>query len=202
MKYDVNFIKKHEACSSKVQGKNVKLTDDDLKSKNVSNIIIYPYRCTANVWTIGWGIAHIDKDKRYDWNKLQKGIPFSECEKMFQDRIENDFVKSIDKLGLKLNKNQYTAVLSLVFNVGFGAFSISRTLKNLKELLNNIEALQENENAHDERMGINLSNLCEGQVIRSNIEKYKTDMIKEWETFDKNLVDRRKKELELFFKPC
>jgi GH24 family phage-related lysozyme (muramidase) len=200
MKYDINFIKKHEACSSKVQGKNVILSEVDI----ACNVKVYPYKCSANVWTTGWGTAHIDK--RPDWNRLQQGILVEECEKMLSDSIKNDYEKNIDSLGLKLNKNQYTAVLSLVYNVGFGAFKKSKALKHLEALLKNMEA-------HDEKTGINPANLYEYEII-------KADMQKEWLGFtvnrDKlthltkeqqdrliqNIENRRKKELDLFFKVC
>ena len=50
-KFDLTLIKKHEGCSSKEQDKNTLLTQKDI----ACNITVYPYKCPADVWTIGWG---------------------------------------------------------------------------------------------------------------------------------------------------
>lgn len=117
----LSLIKKHEGLCSKIKGKNVLATENDIKN----NITIYPYLCPANKLTIGWGCV-VEKG-RYD-----NGISVQECELLLQDRVKT-FCKQIDSLKINFTQNQYSAILSFVYNLGFGAFEKSTLLKKIKE---------------------------------------------------------------------
>lgn len=124
---DLTLIKKHEACSSKIQGKNVILTQEDI----ACNITVYPYQCPANKWTIGWGCVVQNKQGEYE-EHYKNGISVKECEELLLKRV-SEFVLQIDELSLNLNTNEFNGVLSLVFNIGFGAFNKSGLLQEIKK---------------------------------------------------------------------
>ena len=79
------------------------------------------YLCPAGVWTIGFGhTAGVKKGDKIDMYTATVYL---------QDDIRK-FEDAIDKLvKVKLNKNQFDALVSFVFNVGAGAFEKSTMLK-------------------------------------------------------------------------
>ena len=79
------------------------------------------YLCPAGVWTIGFGhTAGVKKGDKIDMYTATVYL---------QDDIRK-FEDAIDKLvKVKLNQNQFDALVSFVFNVGAGAFEKSTMLK-------------------------------------------------------------------------
>ena len=86
------------------------------------------YLCSAGVWTIGWG-ATFGLD----------GFPVSPGDEITQDearqlfaRDVNFFAKGVRKLvKVPLNDNQFSALVSLAFNIGMGRFRASTMLRKL-----------------------------------------------------------------------
>jgi len=121
-KRGIDLIKQFEGCASKVKDSDkypVICTFKDI----ACNIKVYPYICSAGYETIGWGCRTFGKDYR-------NGLLISDCEKLLLNRIKKEFEEPLQKyLKVKLNQNQYDAIISLCFNLGIYAFSKTRLLK-------------------------------------------------------------------------
>ena len=82
------------------------------------------YQCSAGVWTIGWG--HTAGVKQGDT------ITREQAEELFKADIATRSVGLASTLGShKLSGDSFGAVLSLVFNIGIGAFKSSSVYRNL-----------------------------------------------------------------------
>ncbi len=135
------------------------------------------YKCPANVWTIGYG--HTGSD-------VHAGLKITQHE---ADRLlKNDLIihcNNVEKLvTVPLNQNQFDALVSLEFNIGYDNFSKSTLLR----LLNSRDY-----NGAAKRF------LVENINAKTPEKKYKGSFV-----FDDNkkvlagLVRRRKKEKALF----
>lgn len=92
--------------------------------KEFEGLRLKPYKCPAGYWTIGWG--HRISDGEYE-----DGITVEQAEQLLNNdlyRFERHVNKSVE---VKLNQNQFDALVSFSFNVGTGAFSKSTLLKKL-----------------------------------------------------------------------
>ena len=88
------------------------------------------YKCSANIWTIGIGNTfYKDKSKVKENDTITKEEAISLCIWYINKYI----IDCIKDLNLK-TINQYIAIISLIYNIGNGAF-MSSTLR--KVLLNN-----------------------------------------------------------------
>lgn len=107
-------------------------SDDEIIIDEATNLVAKyegfrsdAYLCPAGVWTIGYGctdpavvkLGHITKD---------------EATNILKKRIREEYA-SIKMLGLKLNRNQTVALISIRFNIGAGNFNSSTLLKKLKQ---------------------------------------------------------------------
>ncbi len=81
------------------------------------------YKCPGGVWTIGYGHT----------SGVQEGMTITETEadELLTEDIEV-CEKQINSLNLSLNQNQFDALVSFLFNVGFGNFSKSTLLMKVK----------------------------------------------------------------------
>ena len=113
-----SLIKSAEVVNSKAKTKGTKLIK---KYEDYSEI---PYLCPADVWTIGFGTTDgITKD--------HPRITIEQAELLFQNDLIG-FKAAINKhVKVELNKNQFAALLSFVYNVGEKQFSKSTLLKKL-----------------------------------------------------------------------
>lgn len=99
--------------------------------KKEEGLILNAYLCPANVWTIGYG--HTNGVKKGDKITEEQAEDFLVNDLLYSERIVNKMVK------VKLNQNQYDALVSFVFNVGSGSFINSTLLKKLNAGANNDE---------------------------------------------------------------
>lgn len=86
------------------------------------------YVCPAGVWTIGYGHT----------GDVEEGSVITETEAeelLVEDLRDAESTVDSELVKVKLNGNQFSALVSFVFNVGSGAFSDSTLLK----MLNNSE---------------------------------------------------------------
>ena len=141
--------------SMKISKKGVELI------KSFESLRLTAYQDDGGVWTIGWG--HTKGVKQGDTCTL------AEAEDFLQEDIA-DAEKAINKHNLKLNQNQYDALVSFVFNIGESKFNRSTLLKKLKNDPNDPD-------------------------IKEEFAKWK--FIKKNES--KGLVNRREKESNLYF---
>jgi len=131
--------------------------------KEFEGLKLEAYKCSAGVWTIGYGHTQ----------NVKKGMKITkeEAEKFLQQDIVN-FEKQLNSLGLNLRQNQFDALISLIFNIGFGTFKKS-------VLYNRIKA-----NPDD----LAIKNIWERSFIRAGGHILP------------GLIRRRKKEAQLYFK--
>ena len=131
-----------------------------------------PYLDSAKVWTIGYGSTYYPNGKKV--TKFDKPINRLYAETIQRNVIKNDFEPVINELLEKeiasgfITQNMYDAIISLTYNIGVNGFKRSSVLRLLKQ--------GDKQNAGDAFL---LWNKAGGKVL-------------------KGLVNRRKKERELF----
>lgn len=91
--------------------------------KKYEGLKLSAYLCTAGVWTIGYGHT---KNVRQG----QK-INIGEAERLLKEDLKA-FEKGINDLNLKINQNQFDALVSFAFNVGLENLKKSTLLKKIK----------------------------------------------------------------------
>lgn len=88
------------------------------------------YRCSAGVWTIGWG-----------WTGPVDGKPITAGMKITREKADELFKQGIVKyenyvnsMHLNLNQNQYDSLCSFVYNCGVGGLTSLCRGRNLKQI--------------------------------------------------------------------
>ena len=124
----IDLIKKFES-----------LNDGDLRK-----IGLQPKADPSGYLTIGWGHCLIKPDNSYCLNitDVERYFPeYLTIDELFAaELLRQDLAKyerQVDSLNLNLNQHQYDAIVSLVFNIGFGNFKTSTLLKRIKQIVNN-----------------------------------------------------------------
>lgn len=115
------------------------------------------YRCPAGVWTIGYG--HTGNVKSTDVITQEKAEEILKRDL----KIHEDNVKRVVKIAL--TQNQFDALVSFEFNVGYGAFANSTLLKLLNSGNYNAAAKQFERWVH---VG---DNILEGLIRRRKAER-------------------------------
>jgi len=95
------------------------------------------YLCPASVATIGFGTILYENKQPV---KIGDKITQKRADELLKYEMDIKS-KQLDSLSLPINQNQFDALLSLIFNIGFGAFRKSR-LKNAIEIKADIEAIK------------------------------------------------------------
>ena len=103
MSYAIDLIKKYEGLSLKA------------------------YKCPAGVWTVGYGITVYP-----DGTPVKSGdvVTKEKAEALLLDYVINKILPNIK--ALNLTDNQEAALCSLIYNIGWGAFSKSKCYKAIK----------------------------------------------------------------------
>lgn len=88
--------------------------------KKFEGLKLYAYLCPANVWTIGYGTT---KD-------VKPGMTITEieAENLLKRDLEK-FENQVNSLNLPFNQNQFDAIVSFTYNLGFGNLKSSTLLK-------------------------------------------------------------------------
>jgi lysozyme len=114
---------------------------EGIEDGDPTTVNLDPYVCPANVWTIGWGHSityngrhlTISNDPVGDLARMlyPGGINMEQAEALlFSDTTR--FALQVDKtVKVSLTDNQFSALVSFVFNVGIGNFMASTLLKRL-----------------------------------------------------------------------
>lgn len=86
------------------------------KLKNFEGVRLEAYKCSAGVWTIG--VGHTGT---VDGKKIQFGMKITKAksDELFNKDIIR-FENYVNKCGLKLNQNEFDALVSFTFNLGQG----------------------------------------------------------------------------------
>lgn len=92
------------------------------------------YKCAAGVWTIGYGHT----------KGVIKGQTISqeEADKLLKNDLK-DFEQKVNRLELKINQNQFDALVSFAFNVGMSNLQKSTLLRKIKADANDKTIRQE-----------------------------------------------------------
>ena len=93
--------------------------------KHFESLQLKAYKCSANVWTIGYG--HTKNVKEGDRISQDQANCF-----LMQDlySVERAIIRLVK---VKINQNQFDALCSLIFNIGISAFNKSTLLAKLNK---------------------------------------------------------------------
>lgn len=94
--------------------------------KKYEGLKLKAYKCPAGVWTIGYGRTTNVKPGDIITEKQADSFLIEEVEK-FNIELKNSLSNSYDKL----NKNQITALLSFIYNLGISNFNKSTLRKKI-----------------------------------------------------------------------
>lgn len=91
--------------------------------KDFESLQLNAYLCPAGVWTIGWGHT----------NGVKKGQRISEAQA--NDYLVEDIApieRQLNRLGINFRQEQFDALVSWIFNLGWGKFKSSTLLKKIQ----------------------------------------------------------------------
>jgi lysozyme len=96
------------------------------------------YVCPAGVLTIGYGSTGLDYfnlDKRGNPTPISLKTVWTkeQCKQRLMKDIADFSNKLIPLIGVDLTSNQFSALVSLVYNIGLGAFKKSTLLKKINQ---------------------------------------------------------------------
>lgn len=96
-----------------------------------------PYRDAVGVWTIGFGNTYYPNGRKVSGS--DKPLTIGEASQLKLDIINKDFAPAVNTLladeikAGKVNQNMFDALVSLIYNIGVGAFSSSSVFRNIKK---------------------------------------------------------------------
>jgi len=111
---------------------------EGLRDGDPTSIRLDPYLCPAGYWTIGWGHVVLDpsgKQLRGADNKQRArevyphGISIEEAAVLLADDVRRFAAGVFRAVKRPVTDNEFCAMVSLAFNIGFGAFARSTLLK-------------------------------------------------------------------------
>ena len=111
---------------------------EGLKDGDPTTVRLDPYLCPAGYWTVGWGHVVLDpkgeqlrgpKNKQRAREVYPHGICLNEAAILLSDDVRRFAAGVYRAVKVPLTDNQFCALVSFSFNVGFGAFSESTLLK-------------------------------------------------------------------------
>ncbi|SDE01194.1 lysozyme [Riemerella columbipharyngis] len=88
----------------------------------------YAYKDSAGVWTIGYGQTNtIHGGKIHEYQRIKK----EEALYFVQEKVEKIYYNIMGRISIPLQKSQYIALISLIYNIGESAFNRSILLKKI-----------------------------------------------------------------------
>ena len=139
--------------------------------KRSEGLELKAYKRKGDVWTIGYGSTYYEDNSRIKEGDV---ITAERAESLLKLKVEKEYLPQLKRLvKVPLNDNQLSAMLSLIYNIGAGNLRKSKLLI----LVNN--------NPNDLAI--------KPQWLVTNIRV--------GSQFEKGLRLRRKREVELYFKP-
>jgi lysozyme len=111
---------------------------EGLKDGDPTSIRLDPYLCPAGYWTIGWGHVVLDpagKQLRGADNKQRArevyphGISLEDAAVLLRDDVRRFAAGVFRAVTRPVTDNEFCAMVSFAFNIGFGAFKKSTLLK-------------------------------------------------------------------------
>jgi lysozyme len=102
--------------------------------KSSEGLFLKAYLCPAKIPTIGYGSTMYSNGEKVH---LGDEITLDKANELIKWEV-NQKGKVIDAMALKLNQNQFDAVVSFAYNLGVGAFQKSTLCKKIKANPNDI----------------------------------------------------------------
>lgn len=97
-------------------------------TKKYEGLSLKPYKCPAGYPTIGYGIRFYPDGKEVTMEDVP--ITLEKAEAYLRDYVIRNIIPYIENLNL--TSNQTEALVSLIYNIGWGAFSKSKCYKAIK----------------------------------------------------------------------
>jgi GH24 family phage-related lysozyme (muramidase) len=120
----LEFIKGVEGLSSIVKGKN-KIGSNSMPDSTM----IYAYKDSEGIWTIGWGSTILSNKTRVN---ADTAITKGECGVLFLERIKADYDMSARRLiKVPVTQSMYDACVSMIYNMGAAGFSKTNVYSSL-----------------------------------------------------------------------
>jgi len=94
--------------------------------KKFEGLSLKSYKCPAGLWTIGYGNTMWENGIKVKENQV---IDIQRAEKLLTYWVN----KYADKINLKVNQNQFDALVSFAYNIGIGNFDLSTLKKKVIE---------------------------------------------------------------------
>ena len=91
-----------------------------------------PYRCSAGVPTVGYGTTYRPDGGRV--SMCDKPLTIEQADELFDRDINHFSAKVDDLIGVPVSPNQFSAVVSLAYNIGCGNLRSSTLLRKLNLL--------------------------------------------------------------------
>ena len=138
--------------------------------KNSEGLELKAYKRKGDVWTIGYGSTYYEDNSRIKEGDV---ITAERAESLLKLKIGKEYLPQLNKLvKVPLNNNQQSALLSLLYNIGYGNLSKSTLLEIINRKMDNK----------------NIKEVWEITKIRVGSQ------------FERGLRLRRKREIALYFK--
>ena len=88
--------------------------------KQFEGCYLTAYKCSAGVWTIGWGTT--SSDKAITGTSITQGMKITQAtaDKWLEESVNSKYAPLVDKYNAKynFNQNQFDALVSFAYNVG------------------------------------------------------------------------------------
>ena len=120
-------------------GLNIIKSYEGILDGDPATVNLDPYLCPAGVWTIGWGHAlrkggqllRGKENKAVAFAMFPGGVTLAKAEVMLRNDAEDASTSVETMVTSVLTLNQFSALVSLVFNIGAGNFKKSTLLAKL-----------------------------------------------------------------------
>jgi lysozyme len=121
---------------------NIIKSFEGIEDGDPTTVNLDPYLCPANYWTIAWGHLVLDasgnKLKGLDSKKeayaiYPNGVTLQEAEILLQDDVRKFSAGVLKLVKHPINNNQFSSLVSFVFNLGINSLKISTLLKKLNK---------------------------------------------------------------------
>lgn len=145
------------------------------------------YKCSAGVWTIGYGNTTYLNGNKVKENDV---ITQEQADALFKDTVDKfEYqVKMIlgDTLKAILPESSISALVSFAYNVGIGAFAKSTLLKIIKQNKNNLKDIEVQFKRWNKANG----KVLEGLVSRRNaeFEMYKNGVLSQYSNAEREKI--------------
>jgi len=159
---------------------------EGLNDGDLTEIGLQPKKDPSSIWTIGWGRAICDTNGKWltgdsGYKRLLELYPnletitIEEADQMLSEDLGR-FEDQVNSLDLKINQYQFDAIVSFVYNCGFGNFLNSTLIRRIKSGIGDIEEAWSwwNKSGGVVLKGLILRRACESHLFLTGELKFTT----------------------------